>query len=449
MVSLGIMNVPAQAVSSLPEWSRPSESPDVDTALRRDPTPRYRRLGPSRTGSGEVLPARGVAASGDSQVRAAAAGTGNLSVLQLGKYYPPFKGGIESHVQSLCEGLAPRCKLEVLAANTRPQTARERYRGVRITRVACAGQVLSTPLTPGMVSWLAQHNGHDIVHLHHPNPFAALAYLAVRPRGPLVVSYHSDIVRQRHLLHAYELLQQNLLRHADAILVSSPNYLESSTSLRPHRARCRIIPYGVNVPDYQETAERQHLADRLRRWFGPRVVLAVGRLVGYKGFDVLVSAMKDVDARLVLVGSGPMGDVLRRRTEALGIQDRVFFTGEVKTNYLKACYHACDVFVLPSIARNESFGIVQLEAMAAGKPVVSTGIDSGVPYVNKHGHTGTVVPPSDSKALAAAIQHLLDNPSEARALGRNGLARVREEFSLGAMVDRIWDVYRELAPGRC
>ena len=107
------------------------------------------------------------------------------------------------------------------------------------------------------------------------------------------------------------------------------------------------------------------------------------------------------------------------------------------------------MFVLPSIARNESFGIVQLEAMAAGKPVVSTGIDSGVPYVNKHGHTGTVVPPSDSKALAAAIQHLLDNPSEARALGRNGLARVREEFSLGAMVDRIWDVYRELAPGRC
>jgi rhamnosyl/mannosyltransferase len=444
------MNTPAELMAYSPEQSGPPENAILGAAPRGDPKPSYRRLRLSGTRSGEAPHGRGATANIDeAQMRAVAASTGTLSVLQLGKYYPPFKGGIESHVQSLCEGLAPRCKLEVLAANTRPQTAREQYRGVRITRVACAGQVLSTPLTPGMVTWLAQHHGHDIIHIHHPNPFAALAYLTGRPPGRLVVSYHSDIVRQRRLLHAYELLQQRLLRHADAILVSSPNYLESSASLRPHRSKCRIIPYGVNSRDYQETPERQHLADRLKRWFGPRVVLAVGRLVGYKGFDVLIAAMKQVDARLVLVGAGPMGDVLRRRAEALGVQDRVFFTGEVKTNYLKACYRACDVFVLPSVARNESFGIVQLEAMASGKPVVSTNVDSGVPYVNKHGHTGTVVPPGDAKALAAAIQHLLDNPSQARALGRNGMERVREEFSHDAMLERIWEVYRELAPGRC
>ena len=171
-------------------------------------------------------------------------------------------------------------------------------------------------------------------------------------------------------------------------------------------------------------------------------MLAVGRLIYYKGFEYLVRAMNGVDGHLVVIGQGPLAGELRALADSTGVGDRVTLLGEVAS--VVPYYHAADVFVLPSIARSEAFGLVQLEAMAAGTPVVNTDLDSGVPYVSPDGVTGLTVPPRDADSLARAINRLLDDRQLARALGERGQMRVREHFTVDAMGRRTLETYRRV-----
>lgn len=361
-----------------------------------------------------------------------------LKVLQVGKYYPPYMGGIETHLQNLCNELNDLVDLQVLVSNSGPHTVTEVVDGVSVTRVGTKASLSSAPISPGLVSRI-RAAGADIVHLHHPNPVAFLAYLVSGHRGKLVVTYHSDIVRQKVFSRVFYPFLDRSMARADAIIAASPNYLATSPVLQAHRDRCHLLPFGIPVEQFSYREEAAIAAIRER--FGLRVVISVGRLIYYKGFDVLVRAMKDVDGTLLIVGKGPLRGELESLARELGIAGRVHLLGEVPPRELAAYYHASDVFALASVARSEAFGIVQLEAMACGLPVVNTSLDSGVPFVSLDGVTGITVPPSDVPALATALTALLDDDARRATLGEAAKARVDTEFTAAVMGRRMLDLY--------
>lgn len=363
-----------------------------------------------------------------------------LRVLQVGKYYPPYRGGMESALATLCGALREEVELRVVVSNAGPRTVREGVGGVDVTRIGTPLTLAGAALSPGMARAI-RDAGADVVHFHHPNPTAVLSYLASGSRAPLVVTYHSDIVRQRLLGAAFAPVLDRFLARAHAIVATSERYAASSPVLRRHRARVRVIPFGIDEAAVGNADPGEVAA--LRAEWGPRVVLGVGRLVYYKGFEYLVRAMAGVDGTLVLVGDGPLAEHLRRVARECGVDGRVRFAGEVAR--LAPCYAAAEVFALPAVARSEAFGLVQLEAMAAGLPVVNTAIDSGVPFVSVGGETGITVPPADAGALAAALRSLLDDAALRARLGAAARERVRTRFSLARMAADTLALYREAA----
>ncbi len=368
-------------------------------------------------------------------------GERRLSVLHVSKFYPPERGGMESHLQTLCEEIHADVDVSVLVAHVKAATVREEMNGVPVTRLSSLGVMAGASLCPSLPFQLRQAANVDVVHLHVPNPPAVAAYLGSGHKGRLVVTYHSDLVRQKILGKMFEPLQQMLLRRADAIIVASPDYLKSSPSLKPHLDRCHVIPLGIHLRENTITSERR---EWLRRKYGPRVVLAVGRLVYYKGFEYLIEAMRYVDAHLVLIGGGPLREQLERKIDAYDLRRNVTLLGALSDDELHEHYGAADLFVLPAVSRSEAFGIVQVEAMAAGLPVINTQIDSGVPFVSLHGVTGLTVPPRDPLALALGIQHLLERPEQRTAYGRAARKRALEEFGSSAMGHRVVNLYRSV-----
>jgi rhamnosyl/mannosyltransferase len=365
--------------------------------------------------------------------------TRRLRVLQVGKFYPPYLGGMESHLELLCQSTRAEVDVQVLVSNTGPRTVREVVDGVPVTRIGTWARVASTSFSPGIAAEIRRARA-DVVHFHYPNPAAALSYLAARAGGRLVVTYHSDIIRQRVLRTLLAPLHGALLARADAIIATSQRYADSSPVLRAHADRVHVIPFGIAT----EAMRRVDPAEvaRVRAEHGPRIVLAVGRLVGYKGLEVLIRAMREVDARLLVAGAGPLGDALAFQARRDGVEERVRLLGTVPD--LRPLYHAADVFTLPSVARNEAFGIVQLEAMACGVPVVNTMLDSGVPFVSPHGVTGLTVPVGDPGALAAALNTLLRDPALRRRMGEAGRLRVETELCARRMATDTVALYHQI-----
>ncbi|MEP6914160.1 MAG: glycosyltransferase, partial [Acidobacteriota bacterium] len=340
-------------------------------------------------------------------------GTGKtLDVLHLGKFYPPVPGGMEQVVESLCLAAGDGITCRVLAFNAGRHTVREQVRGIPVTRVATLGMAGSVPIAPALVPELLRARA-DLMVLHEPNPWALLSLAVARPKMPLAVWFHSEVVRPR-LQYAlfYHPLFRTVYKQARRIVVSSPLLAEHAAALAPYRDRIAVIPFGIDVTRWDATAEVAERAAAVRNASGGRpLILFAGRMVPYKGVDVLLRALVGLDADAVLVGGGPCRDEWISLARELGIADRVRFAGEVSQAELAASYHACDMFVLPSVTRAEAFGYVQLEAMACGKPVVSTRLPSGVPWVNQDGHTGLTVPPGDPDALRQAIATLIGDES--------------------------------------
>jgi len=369
------------------------------------------------------------------------AGAPKLRVLHVGKFYPPHMGGIETHLQGLCGELSKLADVRVTVSSDDRTGSHEVLDGVRVTRVPTQFTLASAPFCFGMAANIRDSSA-DIVHLHLPNPTAALSYLASGHRGPLIVTYHSDTVRQRFLGAAFEPLLHAFLRRSSAIIATSADYQRTSPVLARYQDRCHIIPLGIAVDQFEEI-DLAAVA-QIRRQYGERLILAVGRMVYYKGFEFLVRAMSQVNGNLLIVGDGPLGNLLLDLTKQLRLDDKVHFAGRVPGD-LTPYYQAADIFALPSIARSEAFGIVQIEAMAAGKPVVNTQLDSGVPFVSQHERTGLTVPPADPNALAAALNRLLDNGDLRQSLGDAARARARQEFSLETMTSRTMALYAQVA----
>ena len=365
--------------------------------------------------------------------------TAARSVLHIGKFYPPHPGGMESHLKTLCGALSRHIDVQALVHAEGLRRVETADGKVRVTKVGNWLNFVSAPLSPGLVDELRRSH-HDLIHVHWPNPAAALAYLITEPKRPLIITWHSDVVRQRHMSRMFEPLLQRFVQRSSAIIVSSARYADNSPTLRRHPSKLRIIPFGID-PNLS-SCDSSQVSD-IRERYGNKIILTVGRLVYYKGLQHLIRAMREVpDTTLVIVGSGPLRGVLEELAFFCGVRQRVVFASNV--DHVAPYYQACDIFVLASIARSEAFGLVQLEAMMAGKPVINTALDSGVPHVSMDGVTGITVPPGDPRSLAVAINRLLGDPDLCRHYGHAAQERVRQEFTLDLMVTRTLDVYREV-----
>jgi glycosyltransferase involved in cell wall biosynthesis len=369
-----------------------------------------------------------------------------LEVVHISKQYPPYYGGVPNYVQSLSRELTKQHRVTILTSNTNLSREEEAEGNLRVIRVPRLAELRSTALCPTL-PWELRRLHADIVHLHFPDPMAHVAYALARPRGKLVVSWHGDITRQSLSLRVYRGFLNSLFRQADAIVVGAATFRDGSLVLGASRQRCTVIPYGIDIRRFDVTAGIQARVSDLRQQYGERGILFVGRLVHYKGVEFLLEATQGLDARLFLIGDGPLGTRLRRQAFGLGVQGKVVFLGEVSQEELVAHLHACTMLVLPSVNRSESFGIVQLEAMACRKPVISTNLPTGVPWVNQNGRTGLVVPPSDVIALRSAIQRLLDNPDLRRQYGEKGRERVVSEFTSELHGQRMLSLYEGLLNG--
>ena len=364
-----------------------------------------------------------------------------MKILQLGKFYDPVVGGMETVLKEICENMDPRVHLQVLVANTRLRTEREE-RGFQITRVASVGKLFSCPMAPTFPLH-ARKMQADLIQVHMPNPLAELSAMIAARDTPIIAHFHSDIVRQRNLLKLYQPFLEKFYRRVNCIVVPSPRHIDVSPFVSRHRDKCRVVPFGIPVSHFDLDEQRRAKVNKLRD--GLPVILCVGRLVSYKGIEYLIHAMTDLRARLRIVGQGPLEHSLKELVKKLRLSEKVSFLGQLPFDDLVAHYHACDVFVLPSITNAEMFGIVQLEAMACRKPVISTTLKTGVSWVNQDGVTGCLVPPGDVKQLARSIRHLLRNPQLRDDLGRAGRRRVEQHFTSEKMTANMLEVYREVS----
>ncbi len=373
-----------------------------------------------------------------------------MRVTQVNKYYsPPHLGGVETVVATLSAGLAAKgVDVAAIVANEAGVTVTDIVDGVSVTRLARAAAIAKTPLALGMPAAIrAAGRGpgaSDLIQLNHPYPWGEAAWLSSGSRVPMVIGYHADITRQKRLLALYRPILDAVFRRADAIVASSPNIIEGSDVLSRYADKCRVIPYGIEPARYDLTPSVVSAVAGLRQQHDRPTVLFVGRLVYYKGVEVLVRAMAGVDADLVVMGSGPLESRLREMAVALRPKGRVTFLPSQPLESLVAHYHAADVLCLPSVSRAESFGIVQLEAQVCGTPCVSTDVPTSVPYANLDGVTGITVPAGDVERLADALRLLTGDEGLRARLGRQARERVLAGFTVETMTSAYLGLYREL-----
>jgi rhamnosyl/mannosyltransferase len=349
---------------------------------------------------------------------------------------------MERVVQTLCAVTKGRLDSRVLAFSTGNRTVADEVDGVPVTRVGTWGSVGSVAVAPGFPMHLSRIDA-DVLILHEPNPWALLSYAAVRPRLPLAIWFHSEVVRpalQYQLF--YRPIARPAYRAARRFLVSSPALAEHAAALQLFRDRVTVIPFGIDVDAWRPSDGVRRRAAEIRRTAGGPIVLFAGRHVPYKGVPVLIEAAAPLDVSVVILGDGPLRASWTDLAARQAGRARFSFPGEVDDEELRAHLVACSMFVLPSVTRAEAFGYVQLEAMACARPVISTALPTGVPWVNA---SGLVVPVNDVEALRAAMARLATDPALATRVGALGEARARAEFSMSTMGDRLVAVCRELA----
>jgi rhamnosyl/mannosyltransferase len=360
-----------------------------------------------------------------------------MTVLHVGKFYPPHHGGMERVLETLCQVSRGMVESRVLVANASSRTLEEEVAGIHVTRIGTIGAAGSVHVAPAFIGAL-RHAKADLMVLHEPNPWALLSYSIARPSMPLAIWYHSDVVRPP-LQYAlfYAPIAHTAYTRARRFIVSSGVLAANATALSRYQDRVRVIPFGIDPAPWRRTSDPPAARE-------PFVFFA-GRHVDYKGVDVLLRALAGTSARAVIAGDGPRRAAWEQLARELGVGARVTFPGEIPDAELRRLMQTCAAFVLPSVTRAEAFGYVQLEAMAAGTAVVSTDVPSGVSWVNQDGKTGLVVPAGDAAALRAAITRLISDVDLRARLGAAGRARVEAEFTLERLRERLRLFYEEMS----
>lgn len=343
-------------------------------------------------------------------------------------------------------GLSARgIECDMLCANSKGKTLDIKLNDCgKVTATYSLFKANSTMISPAMVSRLRRIvHCYDIIHVHHPDPMAALALFMSGFTGKVVLHWHSDILRQNILLHFYRPLQNWLLSRADVVLCTSPNYAAGSEALGRVAEKLRCVPIGIAplIP------EKNGAKELLRHAHGRKIIFSLGRMVPYKGFDNLISAacyLPD-DYLVIIAGSGPLHKGLMRLVHKNGLESKVFMPGRISDIDRDALMKAASVFCLPSVEKTEAYGIVLIEAMSVGVPVVATKIPgSGTSWVNEHGVSGLNVPVKDPQQLAEAIMKVVNNPDGPEYYGRNARKRWERMFTSDIFIDNITGIYKEL-----
>jgi len=358
-----------------------------------------------------------------------------IRILQVNKLYFPHIGGVEKVVQRLGEGLAKRgYPCTVLACG--PRTEAKELNGVHVQLVKTSFFLSSAPFSfsfPHFYRKLARE-ANLIIH-HFPDPVGELAELLVNVDRPKIVLYHSDVVRQKALKPFYDLETRIFLSRAKYIVATSPNYAQTSPILSQFQEKMRIIPLAVDTDFFTPEGPVHPILSQIRQE-GFSIVLYVGRFAYYKGLEYLIKAVPLLpqNVKVVLVGDGEKKPKLLSLVKELHLEERVVFVPPVKDEELPSIYRGADVFVLPSIARSEAFGLVACEAMACRVPVITTEIGTGTSFYNLNAHTGKIIPPCDERELANAIIETFLN-GEREGWNKNARRRTLEEFSLDKFLE--------------
>lgn len=367
-----------------------------------------------------------------------------IKILQINKLYFPDIGGIERTVQHIAEGLKEKVEMSVLVCQPKGRGVMEEINEVPIQRCGSFGTLFSMPISLSFLWQLRRKSKEqDILQFHAPFPLGDLACLLSGYRGKVVLYWHSDVVKQKKLMILYRPIMERFLKRTDAIIVGADGVIKGSSYLKPYQDKCITIPFAVNQKieqmgkKYME--QSQPNMEKYTRF------LFVGRLVYYKGVDVLIEAFAGVEnAELTIIGCGDMEKDLKAYINEHGMSDRVHFLGKVEEDRLYHEFSECDVFVLPSIAKSEAFGLVQLEAMAFGKPVINTNLPSGVPEVSINGITGLTVEPGNKRELGDAMRWFVEHPSERHEMGNAARKRLDSNYTLDVMMNRMMELYGRL-----
>jgi len=370
------------------------------------------------------------------------------NIVHFGKYYLPDNGGIESVTVSLARGaVAAGHAVSVVCFEKTPTKSPEVIDGVKVIRAPIARLVASQPL--GFKYFhrcLSAAKKANVVHLHFPNMLGALCALFIGKNTHLLVHWHSDVINKGFLGKILRPLESALLRRADSIVVTSQVYADASETLIPFRGKIAVVPIGV--PDAKREGIDSALPHSIEeRVSEKKIILAVGRLVPYKGFSVLIEAAKHLctDSVVVIVGGGPLQNELQHAIEIADVNDRVMLAGRLSNAALHALFERATLCCLPSIYRAEAFGVVLLEAMTYGLPIVATDISgSGVPWVNQHGCSGLNVPVGNPNALADACNQILRSEDLRRKLAGGSRQRYLSEFTENLSVQRMMAIYDRL-----
>lgn len=364
-----------------------------------------------------------------------------IRILEVNKAYFPHTGGIETLVKQYSEELQKN-NFEVRTLVCRDsfgKTYHESINNVRLIRAGSLGTYFSCPLSVSFINIFKKMSKNaDIIHIHVPFPLADFALLLSGYKGKVIVSWHSDIVKQKKLLVLYKPFLKYLLNRADCILVATKGHINGSEWLGKYREKCNILPYGIRAKDYLNIPKKHFLSEYSYNSDSIKVFFT-GRLVYYKGVDILIKAFRKVNNKceLFIAGTGILEEKLKDMVKRYGLSKRVHFLGFLSDEQLKQAYADCDMFILPSVARSEAFGIVQLEAMIYGKPVINTNLESGVPYVSIHGKTGITVKAGNPSQLASAINLLCENKALRECFGNSARERVLKYFNEDDIVKKL------------
>lgn len=375
-----------------------------------------------------------------------------MKIVQTNKAYYPKIGGIETAVTTLSEGLVRKynAEVEVIVCNHKVSTKKieKVINGVNVTYLPTHGFALSLPISPSYPYNLLKTTG-DILNIHEPFPLADLT-LELFPKlrknfSKIVTSWQCDITRQKWTFPIYGRFIHRFLQKVDKIIVNNPNIIQNSFFLKHYKSKCEVIPIGIDIDWAKTKIEKEDLIKIHQANIIKPLILFVGRLVTYKGIEYLIEAMKFVEnGSLVILGSGALEESLKKLIKDFNLESRIKMIPEVDEKTLRVYYNSCDIFVLPSVNEAEAYGIVQIEAMACGKPLICTELGTGTSYVNRHNLTGLVVPPNDSKELALAINKMINDNELREKFGNNGRIRAFTEFTSDKMIQRTYELYQRL-----
>ena len=367
-----------------------------------------------------------------------------MKVLHVFKtYYPDTQGGTEQFIHQLATATSQMGVLNTVFTVSSNPGGLVSVKGLDVFQAPKTAEIFHMPLSiKGLFDFRKVAREYDLIHFHHPWPFADLLYLLFHRNKPAITTYHLDLIRSPIILFLYSAIQRLFFRRLQAIVVTSKAYAESSQQLLPYKNKVKVIPIGIDETDYPKPGN--DLKFKWKERLGDNFILFIGAFRYYKGLTDLIHACVNSPCKLVLLGGGPLSQEIQQLVSDLGLQSKVIMLGVIDDLNKMAILSLAKCLVLPSNSRAEAFGISLLEGMMMSKPLISTELSTGTSWVNQHGITGLVVAPKRPDLLGNAMEWMISNPESAEEMGRQGRLRFQSKFDVKYMAEGYFNLYMNI-----